>query len=177
MLLSSVIIILQEALEVALLVSVLMVISYQQQKKSVWLLPGIFAGMVLSVLYAGYVVEISEWFDYVGQEILNATLQILTTLSIIVCTWTAYRKRYTSLFLFCAAAAVALAITREGSETFLYLSGFYQQQEYFYTVVIGAAVGFSIGLSVGILFYYGLLSLPGRWRLGAPHCSDGPVCR
>jgi len=168
MLLSSVIIILQETLEVALLVSVLLVISHQQQNKSVWLLPGIFAGMVLSFLYAGYMVEISEWFDYVGQEIVNATLQILTTLSIVVCTWAAYKKRYAPIFLFCAAAAVALAITREGSETFLYLSGFYQQQEYFHTVIIGAAIGFSIGLSVGILFYYGLLSLPGKWRLGAP---------
>jgi hypothetical protein len=168
MLLSSVTLILQETLEAALLVSVLLVISHQQQNKSRWLLFGIAGGVLLSFLYAGYMVEISEWFDYVGQEIVNATLQILTTILIVVCTWAAYKNRFANIFIFCAASAVALAITREGSETLLYLNGFYQQQDYFHTVMIGAAIGFSIGLSVGILFYYGLLSLPGKWRLGAP---------
>lgn len=168
MLLSSVILVLQETLEAALLVSVLLVISRQQPNRNVWLLSGICGGLVLSFLYAGYMVEISEWFDYVGQEIVNATLQILTTVLIVVCTWAAYKNRFAHIFVYCAAAAVALAITREGSETLLYLNGFYQQQEYFDTVMIGSAIGFSIGLSVGILFYYGLLSLPGKWRLGAP---------
>jgi high-affinity iron transporter len=71
MLLSSVTLILQETLEAALLVSVLLVISHQQQNKSRWLLFGIAGGMLLSFLYAGYMVEISEWFDYVGQEIVT----------------------------------------------------------------------------------------------------------
>jgi hypothetical protein len=168
MLLSSVTLVLQETLEAALLVSVLLTISHQQQNKSRWLLFGICGGMVLSFLYAGYMVEISEWFDYVGQEIVNATLQILTTLLIVVCTWAAFKKRFANIFIFCAASAVALAITREGSEILLYLNGFYQQKEYFHIVMIGGAIGFSIGLSIGILFYYGLLSLPGKWRLGAP---------
>jgi len=180
MLLSSVILVLQETLEAALLISVLLTISNQQWSRVAWLLFGICGGMVLSYLYAGYMGEISEWFDYVGQEIVNASLQVLTTFLIVVCTWAAYKSQrrgsvvrqsqanpFASLFVICAAVAVALAITREGSEILLYLSGFFQQPEYFRTIMVGSSIGFSIGLSIGILLYYGLSSLPIRWRLEA----------
>ena len=136
MLLSSVILVLQETLEAALLVSVLLTISYQQWNRNAWLLFGIGGGLVLSYLYASNMGEISEWFDYVGQEIVNAGLQVLATLFIVVCTWAAYKSQrrgsvarqaqanpFASLFVFCAAAAVALTITREGSEILLYLGG------------------------------------------------------
>jgi high-affinity iron transporter len=181
MLLSSVLLILQDTLEAALLVSILLAISYQQWNRFVWLPLGIIGGMVLSSLYAVYMAEISEWFDYVGQEIVNAVLQILTTILIVVCTWALFKSRrfearggqsqknrFTSLFIFCAAGAVALAITREASEILIYLGVFFQQKEYLPTVVAGSAIGFSIGLSIGILLYYGLLNLPGKWRLDVP---------
>ena len=181
MLLSSVILVLQDTLEAALLVSILLAISYQQWNRVVWLPFGIFAGMVLAFLYASNMSEISEWFDYVGQEIVNASLQILTALLIVLCTWALFKSRqfdagdgqpqknrFTSLFIFCAAGAVALAVTREGSEVLIYLGGFFQQKEYLQTIVAGSSIGFSIGLSIGILLYYGLLSLPNKWRLNAP---------
>ena len=180
MLLNSVILVLQETLEAALLVSVLLVISNQQWNRIAWVAIGVSGGLVLSFLYASNMLEISEWLDYVGQEIVNASLQILTTLLVVVCTWAlfksrqiearvglAQKNRFTSLFIFCAAAAVALVITREGSETLIYLSGFFGQKEYFQTVITGSSIGFSIGLSLGILLYYGLMSLPGNWRLDA----------
>jgi len=180
MLLGSVILVLQETLEAALLVSVLMMISYQLWNRVAWLLIGIGGGLVLSYLYSSNMVEVSEWFDYVGQEIVNAGLQVLTAFFIVVCTWAAYKSQrrgsvarqtqtspFASLFVFCAAAAVALAITREGSEILLYLGGFLQQQEYFRTIMVGSSIGFSIGLSIGILLYYGLSNLPVKWRLDA----------
>lgn len=178
MLLSSVILVLQETLEAALLATVLLTISNQQWNRVAWLLIGIGGGMVLSFLYASNMREISEWFDYLGQEIVNASLQILTTLLVVVGTWALFKSRqfdarsgpsqknrFTSLFIFCAAGAVVLAITREGSEVLLYLGGFLLQKEYFQTVMTGSSIGFSIGLSLCILLYYGLLSLPHNWRL------------
>jgi len=181
MLLSSVVLVLQETLEAALLVSILLTISNQQWHKLSWLWFGLFGGLVMSFLYANFMVEISEWFDYVGQEIVNATLQILTTFLIAVCTWALFKSRqfdmpgegrqnnrFISIFVVCATGAVALAITREGSEILIYLNGFLQQKEYFQTIVAGSSIGFSIGLSIGILIYYGLLNLPAKWRLGAP---------
>jgi high-affinity iron transporter len=181
MLLNSVILVLQETLEVALSVSVLLAISHQQANRATWLLFGIVGGVFLSFLYAGQMAEISEWFDYVGQEIVNTVLQVSTTLLIVICTWALFRgrrinagdgssqeNRFATLFIYCAASAVALTITKEGSEILLYLSGFLQQEEYFQTVMAGSSIGFCIGLSIGILLFYGLLNLPGKWKLGAP---------
>jgi len=181
MLLSSVILVLQETLEAALLVSVLLTISNQQWQRITWLWFGIFGGIILSFLYASFMADISEWFDYVGQEVVNASLQTLTTLLIIVCSWALFKSRqsgtsgeqqreehFTSIFIACAAGAVALAITREGSEILIYLDGFLQQEEHFHTIVAGSSIGFSIGLSIGILIYYGLLNLPAKSRLIVP---------
>ena len=65
MLLSSVILVLQETLEAALLVSVLLTISSQQWHRVTWLWFGVFGGIVLSFFYARFMADISEWFDYV----------------------------------------------------------------------------------------------------------------
>ena len=181
MLISSVILVLQETLEAALLVSVLLAISSQQWNRFAWLWLGIGGGIVLSFIYAGYMAEVSEWFDYVGQEVVNATLQIVTALLIAVCNWALFRSRqfdssgelqqenrFTSVFVVSAAGAVALATTREGSEILIYLDGFLQQKEYVQAVAAGSSIGFSIGLSIGILIYFGLLNLPAKWRQLTP---------
>jgi high-affinity iron transporter len=181
MLLNSVILVLQETLEAVLLVSVLLTISFQLKLRFGWLVIGIVGGLVLSFLYAGNMVEISEWFDYVGQEIVNASLQILSMFLIVACSWALFmslrvggeggssqKNYFSTMFIYCAASAVALTITREGSEILLYLSGFLQQKEYFQAVMAGSFIGFCIGLSIGILLYYGLLNIPGKWKLGAP---------
>ena len=180
MLLNSVILVLQETLESALLVSVLLMISNKEWNRVGWLSIGISGGLVLSFLYANNMLEISELFDYVGQEIVNATLQILTTILVVICVWALYKSqqyatrsgspqknRFTTVYIFCGAVAVALAITREGSEILLYLGGFFHQKEYFQAVMTGSSIGFCIGLSLGILLYYSLLSLPINWRLNA----------
>jgi len=180
MLLGSVILVLQETLEAALLVSVLLAISRQQWNRLAWSWFGIGGGVILSATYANYIVEISEWFDYVGQEIVNASLQTLTALLIAACTWALFvtrpfslsreqqDNRFITIFIVCAASAVALTITREGSEVLVYLVGFLQQEEYVQTIVAGSSIGFGIGLSIGILIYFGLLNLPGKWRQYAP---------
>jgi high-affinity iron transporter len=62
-----------------------------------------------------------------------------------------------------AAAIVMLAITREGSEIVLYLSGLLQQEQHVQAVLMGSGVGFGIGLSIGFLLFYGLQGLPPLW--------------
>lgn len=69
------------------------------------------------------------------------------------------------LFLLSALMASAMAITREGSEIFLYLNGALQQEENMRTILIGSGIGFSIGASMGILLFYGLTGLPRRGGL------------
>lgn len=62
--------------------------------------------------------------------------------------------------------AVALAVTREGSEILVFLQGFLGQSDQARPVAIGSAIGFGIGLSVGLLLFYAQLPLRGpltRW--------------
>jgi len=175
MLLNSVILVLQETLEAALLISVLLAISHHYQRRAYWLLYAIVIGLVFSLFYAVKMAQVSEWFEYTGQEVINALLQTSTTLFIMVCTWLLMRywvagshkvaAYYASRFRFFAAITVLLAITREGSEVLIYLLGFYQQNAIFHIMTIGSLIGFGIGVSVGVLILYGLLSLQGRWRI------------
>ena len=181
MLLNSVILVLQETLEAALLISMLLAISYQLLNRTLWFPLGLLTGLFLSLVYASQMSAISEWFDYVGQEVVNAVLQILITVLIVICAWAFFKRQrtvasdkrsmeqcHTPLFRWSAAGAVALAVTREGSEIFLYLSGFFQQSDYFQPVMIGTFLGFGIGISVGTLLFYGMLNLPQSWRRRVP---------
>lgn len=170
MLLNSVILVLQETLEAALLVSVLLAISYRKWQTVMWLPLGLVAGLVLALVYASQMHVISEWFDYVGQEVVNALLQFAIAVPAMLCAWAlvssgqaASVERQARLFSLCAGMAVALAITREGSEVLMYLGGFLRVADYFQPVMIGSLIGFGIGLSIGLLLFYGLLLLSGTW--------------
>jgi len=66
------------------------------------------------------------------------------------------------IFAACAGAAVALSIGREGSEILIYLDGFLAQEERAQAVVLGASIGLGIGISAGLLLFYGLLNLARR---------------
>jgi high-affinity iron transporter len=164
MLISSVIFVLQETLEAALLISVLMAISHQQSLK--WLFVSLLAGALLSFIYASNMHQVSEWFDYVGQEVINATLHATITLSIILFSWSLSRsKRHSqnkipTLYFISSAASVTFAITLEGSEILIYFSSFLQEGNQQQTVAIGSSVGFAIGISIGILLFYILRALP-----------------
>lgn len=177
MLLTSVLLILQETLEAALLVSMLAVVSLHAGRRLAWLPWAFVAGIALALAYAANMREISEWFDYVGQEVVNAALQLAIALVLVPLGWLlgrglAGRAGATvspggapGYGLLCALA-VMLAITREGSEILVFLTGFAGQQEQAHAVLSGSAIGFGIGVSVGILLFFALLPLQGprgRW--------------
>ena len=60
---------------------------------------------------------------------------------------------------------ITLAITREGSEIFLYLGGFFQGSPHWKSVLSGSALGFGIGLSIGTLLFFTLRGLSIKWGL------------
>ena len=74
MLLTAVIVVLREVLEGALLLSVLLALSRHADMKIFWVIPAMILGFVGAALYASNLNYISEWFDYVGQEVTNAAL-------------------------------------------------------------------------------------------------------
>jgi len=181
MLLTSVILTLQETLEAAMLISILAVISRQQNRALAWLIPGLLIGGLFAGIYAANMRHISEWFDYVGQEVVNALLQVSIALAIVLLTWVISSVRAEGanpqadpgrhrplLFALTAALTVTLAITREGSEIAVYLGGFLSQPDKLQAVLTGSAIGAGIGISIGFLVFYGLMALRGHAGTWAP---------
>jgi len=172
MLLTSVILILQEILEAAMLISILAVLSRRQDYPLNWLFPGLVAGGLFAWLYASNMRHVSEWFDYAGQEIINATLQMSIGAAIVALTWLICSARpparRSSLVFLLSALTIGLAVTREGSEIAVYLGGFLTQPDKLQPVLVGSVIGAGIGVSVGFLVYYGLMALRGRAGTWAP---------
>jgi high-affinity iron transporter len=176
MLLNAVILILQETLEAAFLISVLAAVCFMQRMKFTWLLCGLFAGAIFASVYALNLQTVSEWFDYVGQEVVNASLQGAMAVFMALFFMALPRpvriaegasqqavSAKPQLATWIAAAIVMLAITREGSEIVLYLGGQIRQEQHLQAVLMGSGLGFGIGLSVGFLLFYGLLGLSPAW--------------
>ncbi|MDH3510677.1 MAG: hypothetical protein OER85_07450, partial [Gammaproteobacteria bacterium] len=75
MLLSSVIIVLREVLEAALIISVLLALANTLSIGPRWTGWGVGFGLLGAVVYAGNTAAVSDWFDGVGQEVVNALIQ------------------------------------------------------------------------------------------------------
>jgi high-affinity iron transporter len=113
---------------------------------------------------------ISEWFDYVGQEVVNSALHFLSLVLLVLLATVVpsglfsetpdLRNRITVLSM---ALIVLLALVREGSEILLYLNGVMSQAGNTMPVLAGGVIGTGIGISTGVFLYYTLISLNQRW--------------
>lgn len=164
MLLTSVIIVLREVLEAALLVSILLALSNVLGLSRRWVGWSLGAGMAGACIYSLGVAAISDWFDGVGQEVTSAALQFLVYLLLLLFTFlllraSGARRLSEKLMMLIMAATVSLAITREGFEVLVYIYGFSNDLPRFATILMGSAIGASIGISIGALIYYFVSSL------------------
>jgi high-affinity iron transporter len=171
MFLDAVILILGEILEASLLFTVLLTVNQRLSLQSIgrklsmyWYVAAMSIGLLGAVLYAWAMPIVSLWFEYVGQEVTNALMQVL----IILCLYL-----LCLLLQPCSAAnrwrrplaggllivVIAFGITREASEIMLYLHGITSSLSAVMPVLLGAGVAAGIGLSTAILLYYALLSL------------------
>jgi len=171
MFLNSVVLVLQEILEAALLISVLLVFSKHYRIKPLWISAAIVLGTLGALIFALNMALISEWFDYVGQEVVNALIQlsILFLLGLLVLPLSINNYFYNPSasviknnhwVMACMILIVSLAITREGAEIFIYVGGVINQPSYVQPTLAGSGIGAGIGISAGVLIYYGLLGLP-----------------
>ena len=180
MFLNSVILILQEILEAALLISVLLVLASQFHEtwgktftlRSSWVSYALVFGGIGAWIYAWLTPEISEWFDYVGQEVVNSALHLTSLLCLIVLACIVPSRLLADrlhdrsrLTVICLVTIVLLALMREGSEIILYVGGVTSQSENVMPVLLGAIIGGGIGISSGIFLYYTLISLRQPWAL------------
>lgn len=160
-LLDSVVVVLREVLEFSLLVGVLLVAGRCAALRARWLVPALLAGVGGAGLYGARLRVVSTWFDGVGYEVVNGGLQILVYVLIlaVIGLWLQTRHREPARALpWVMAGAVALAVTREGSEIFLYFSAFMGRPRAVPDLLIGAVLGIGVGFSIGALLYYLLLA-------------------
>lgn len=172
MLINTVIIILQEVLEAALLVSILMAISRYHTAGFRWLAAAGFAGLFGALLFQHNLATISSAFDDVGQEVTNALLQIAVFASLLPIA--SYLDRTMSspdrLLLASMGVAVSLSIIREGSEIIIYLGSALQIKDRQLSIFLGASIGMAIGASIAALLFFGVSSLQSRWRIVTIRC-------
>ena len=143
MLINSVILVLREVLEASLLVSLLLALTQIQKMSARWIIPALGLGFFVAGVYALATRAVSQWFDGMGQEV------------IVTVVWVESRDTRANRFLpGLMIVTVALAIAREGSEIFIYLSGFMTVPDMLDNVIFGSLIGASIGCSIGALFYY-----------------------
>ncbi len=162
MLLDIVVIVLRETLEASILIGVLLCVSRTSHIRFSWLWAAFVLGAAGAFIYAINLAAISELFDYVGQEVINAGLQfaIYGLLVTIIAVQYAGPARGSLPLKVLMAVAVALAITREGSELIVFYSGFLQSGDSLLTAATSGFIGLAVGMSAGAIVYYGLVSQP-----------------
>ena len=170
MFLVAVILILQEILEAALLLSVLLAVNQQMgphlagtRKLTLhWYAAAIFTGIFGAALFAWAMPTVSEWFDYVGQEVINALMHLVAIGGLYThCLLLQTNARQTPGPHIGAGLAlivvITLSITREGAEIFLYINGIMGTPTAVTPALLGAGLAGGIGISAGILLYYSLV--------------------
>lgn len=166
---SAVIIILREVLEAMLLICTLMASSKAVNLKLKWLPIAIILGIAGALSYALFLDVISEMFEGFGQEIVNSSLLMLVALILAIHNFTVMRlasdnggRYHEKVLLTAVTAAVAMAMTREGAEIYLYVYAYGILAGEATAVLSGAVIGAGIGLSIGTFVYYGLRMLSPR---------------
>jgi high-affinity iron transporter len=179
MFLDTVILVLQEILEAALIISVLLTLTRQFRQfwpghftlGHSWILASMLIGFIGAWIYASYTSVITLWFDYFGLEVLNALIQFLIIFCLLCLSYSFTRKKVQNLGWLnmfagiCITLVVALGIIREVSEIILYGMGILAQPENYSPFMLGVLIALGIGASSGIILYYLLATLKPYWSL------------
>lgn len=170
MLLTTIIIVLREVLEITVLMSLLASVSKHVGIQFSHFLIALLLGITFSYIYAENLSFISELFDYTGQEWINSILQItiyasLALFIILLCINRQQMDGLKGRMTFLMLLPIVLALVREGSEIYIYIDSFFHGSRPLFPVVVGSIIGSCIGLSIGALIYYALILCPLKRRL------------
>lgn len=163
MLLNAVIIILREVIEASLIISLFLAFSRLSNHARPWLLKALLLGLICATVYAINIGQVSQWFNGVGQEVLNAGIQLVIYFALLIFLITAIRPDTTlnkHVLTAMMMIGVIFAAIREGSEIIIYIHGFITVPELLQSVLLGSAIGAGIGISIGVCIYYLLLNMP-----------------
>ncbi|HSC68087.1 MAG TPA: hypothetical protein VLC79_10370 [Cellvibrio sp.] len=181
----AVLLILREVLEAALILSLLLALSFKLQLQFRWSLVALGAGIIGSWLLAHYAYEIAAAMEGTGQELLNAALYTIVILSLITLgllfvplvfktpqVFTAEENNpagidkalasnsHHPLMYYLFIVIVSFSLAREASEIWIYLSAFANKPDYLSSALVGSAIGAGIGLSLGAITYFVFAFMP-----------------
>lgn len=163
MLLNAVIIILREVIEASLIIGLFLAFSQACNLSRTWIFKALSLGLICAAIYSINIETVSQWFDGVGQEVINAGIQIIIYLVLLIFLIVAMRpqtamtKRLLAIIMM---NGVMFATIREGSEIIIYIHGFVTVHESLHAVLLGSAIGGGIGTSIGVCIYYLLSNMP-----------------
>ncbi|RYY75467.1 MAG: hypothetical protein EOO52_08700 [Gammaproteobacteria bacterium] len=179
----AVLLILREVLEAALIVSLLLALTYKLGISYRWSISALLAGFLGSMFLAYLAPFITEAMDGRGQELLNACLYMIVIICVL---WVGFgvttiyflrkkchqpdselhiEKNKQDLLTILCALVVSFSLAREGSEIWIYFSSFDIQSQSFFSALIGAAIGIGIGMSLGGITYYALVFMRNKYFL------------
>ncbi|MFP5414253.1 MAG: hypothetical protein ACLGG1_04445 [Gammaproteobacteria bacterium] len=161
MLIDSVIIVVRETIEAAFLVSILLAVTNVLRLSATGFRFAALLGLCSAVLFSLLLPRVFDWFGGVGYELANVGVQLLTYLAILAILAILGLLRFgppsprtqAALRGFMAAALV-LAMTREGAEILLYFGSLSALEGATSDALTGAVIGIGVGFSAGTLFYY-----------------------
>jgi high-affinity iron transporter len=157
MLLDAILTVLRETLEAGVLVSLLASASRGHGLRLAWLAAALPAGMAAAIVYALGLRSISEWFDGVGQELLNAALQY-SIAALLLATLALMRAPSPprQLLSICMGGVVVLSVGREAGEILVFFSSYLRVEAELIRAATSGFVGLLVGLSVGVLTFIAL---------------------
>lgn len=175
--LSSLIIVLREVLEAALIIGIVMAASRGVAHRGRWVLAGVGAGLIGSLIVAGFAEAIAMAVSGMGQEVFNASVLLLAAVMLgWHNVWMKSHGRELSQQMKGVGAAVSsgvrplslllvvvgLAVLREGAEVVLFLYGIAAGGTEPVSMWVGSLAGLAAGATLGALMYFGLLRIPSR---------------
>ncbi|MBI3314818.1 MAG: FTR1 family protein [Candidatus Omnitrophica bacterium] len=174
-------IIFREVLEIALILGILMAATRGLAKRTQWVWVGFFGGVGGAALVALFADRISQSFQGMGQEVMNAAI-LLTAAALIGWTvlWMArHAQELTREFkaigqavikkerpIHTLAVVVGLSVLREGSEIVMFIYSALVTGGKAFDLSVGFFIGGCAGAALGLIIYYGLMKVPTRQIFG-----------
>lgn len=172
---STFIIVFREVLEIAIILTIILAATRGIAGRGLWISLGVLGGVIGAGVIAIFARDISSAMEGTGQEIFNAGI---LSLAVLMIGWTvvwmqshgreiAQKMKQVGKQvaegeapLHSLAVVVSIAMWREGAEIVLFLTGILNSsQESLLSLTIGGMSGAVSAASIGVLLYFGLISL------------------
>ena len=174
----SFIILFREVLEISIILSIICAATHDICGRGKFIALGIGGGLLGSALVAVFARNISDAVGGMGQELFNGAVLLLASLMIAWTTiWMQKHGRELSqkikavgacvrdgeLPLLSVAVVVSLSMWREGAEIVLFMTGILSTNtDSLLAIAGGAAAGALMAATIGLLIYFGLVSLSSK---------------